>query len=255
MRQFMKRTQIVGFLFVAWFARSQDLVSIIEPPLAFNMAVRVAYSQTNDFRADAVLNFPDPRGSRLLFPVIYEKCGSKISTALWFTNLTFLPEQVRNNLVSLSLNEIRAIADIETREVLCVFPGTKSYVVLPPSPKMESLFDLKSHPSKRHVVGTEILDGVRCEKVELFEEGHPSARGIAWEKDDPHRSLVRVDVQDRSGTISVMIKSFDVKPPGDWPISVPPGFKRYSNSLEIVNAAILAARTNQALSMPQMTNR
>lgn len=235
----MKQFLFILGISISWTCRAQDIVELAHWPLPFVAIIHSVYADTNGFVAKATVEIQSPPKKPLALPVTIQGYGTKISASALLSDAAFLPDQLRQQLRSFSLNEFCAIADFSTKQTAVLFPGIKGYVEGQAPRAVESILKTTGDRNRFQgaFLGKESYQGFECQKIQLNEIGDTNATIFAWERLGLKNFPVKIELLRSDVTMSVKVHSVELVRPPINTLEAPEGFVRYASFPEIIKTA------------------
>lgn len=231
---------IIASVLICASTQGQNLPYLASGALAFNLSIGEVYAPTNGFTAKTHVEYSDTN-SQWSADFTFCQNGTNARCDFRVTEFGGPPEQAKQALRQLGLDELTALVNLSSNTLDVISPQLRSYLHIDAPPPLRKVLRLMSQQKdERVMLGDETLDGVQCKKVRIIDRESPDVVATAWLNVNGGNFPKRIDIVRGTEHTKIMIVSATLSAPNVDLMRVPGGYMCYTNSVEFLQAARVA---------------
>jgi hypothetical protein len=236
-----------------WVAIVLILVTGLTPPVIGQMpttatppgwtaALPRLFGETKAFSAQADMRAVDKAGQETVAMTMgFAMLDRQIRMAIDIAQIksSQMPPGAAAAMKQIGMDRTVAILMPQRKIMVVMYPLLQSYLEMPlPDQMTLPEKDVKLEKSR---LGTETIDGHSCVKfkVVITDSAGQKNEGIVWNATDLKEFSVQMQMQDRDsgGSMTTRFREIKLVSPGSKDFEIPAGYKKYSEPMQLMQAA------------------
>lgn len=214
------------------------------PPPGWTAALPRLFGETKAFSAQADMRALDKAGKETVtMNMGFAMLDRQIRMSIDISQIksSQLEPGAAAAMKQIGMDRTVAVMSPRKKRMLVMYPLLQSYLELDlPDQMALSEKDIKIEKTK---LGSETLDGHPCVKykVVITDSAGQKNEGIVWNATDMKEFPVQMQMQDREsgGSMTTRFREIKLANPGAKEFEVPSGFKKYSDPMQLMQAATM----------------